>query len=545
MHTHINRFGESKGERAVSPVLGGILVFGLAMSLIVLIQVSMVPALNGQIEFDHNQRLQEDVKSFQSASYRVAANGAPESVDVEAGVDYPDRAFLVNPAARNGRIYTESGTVTIDGAVAVHGDVADYWDGSPRTIDTNAVVFRPDYDQYRNAPTTRYEGTVVANDFGETVLVVDGGKLVDGTRITLVTLDGTIDEQTVRSTVLTLQPISTGSGTVQIRNDTADVTITVPSSLSAEQWKTDVLAGQTHVVDVTEGATAGTVAIVLEKGVTYELRMARLGVGTGYETSTAAAYLAIAKTTEETLRPGETTTITVEARDAYNNPVSGVTVNASQTGSVAFVSASSAETDDSGRASFTFRALGADDDVTTTFSYGTTPTAAQTVTRALEVVSPEVPSPDFSIGGLINPDATDGSFKFVESVLSADNESVVMHFENDGGERVLTDVRVNLYWMGKPGNNANRPTTATLYEGTTLAASNEIVTADVGGKFSAIAAGRQSTFADGETPVLSIQFETSDGSPYTSSGASDDFFILSLTFHDGTTAVYFVPSYAK
>ena len=47
-------------ERAVSPVLGGILMFGLAVSLLILTQVSVVPAANQQVEFEHNLGVQED-----------------------------------------------------------------------------------------------------------------------------------------------------------------------------------------------------------------------------------------------------------------------------------------------------------------------------------------------------------------------------------------------------------------------------------------------------------------------------------------------------
>ncbi|WP_440989007.1 Ig-like domain-containing protein [Haloarchaeobius baliensis] len=557
MHYRHNTNTIRGNDRGVSPVLGGILVFGLVLALLVLAQVSLVPALNQQTEFEHNQRLVDDATELQGSAYRVSTSGGTESVEVGTGVRYRPMAFLVTPTAGNGRVYTEAGTVTVSGAVAADPEAADYWNGGDWSESTRSVVFDPAYREYITAPQTRYEGTVVVNDFDGTTLLVDEGRLVDGRRITLLTVDGEVYEESTRSVVLTLRAVSQSTQTVELRNETDPIRITVPSSLSPEQWKEDVLADQLdesglpdgdpsddrHVLDVVDGPTAGTVTVLLEPRVTYEFTMARLGIGSEYDTSPDPAYVTIVDSGNATLRPGEVTTVTFEVRDAFNNPVAGVPVSTTASGNALELDAdSTVSTSSNGRATFVFRA-NRDGQTTVSASFG--PDAAQTASTTVEVVDPEITDPDDSVGGVINPDTQAGSFELrsAERIGSppGGGDIVELRFDNDGMDRTLTHVRVNLYMQSNPGSGQNaRPVNATLgnFDG-----SETYANLTIGGQFVNLPSGDQPLFDEDTLVVLRMEFYTDEDQTGRYSGQnSDDFFVLTLTFDDGSTYVYFVPS---
>jgi hypothetical protein len=409
-------------------------------------------------------------------------------------------------------------------------------------------VFDPAYREYTTAPLTRYEGTMTVNDFDGTTLLVDEGRLVDGRRITLLTVDGEVYEESTRSVVLSLRAVSTSTQTVELRNETDPIRITVPSSLSTDQWKVDVLADQLsvngtddrHVLDVVAGPTAGTVTIVLEPGVTYEFATSRLGVGSGYDTSPDPAYVTIVYRGNATLRPGELTTVTVEVRDQFNNPVAGVPVSTTASGvGVELDEDSTVTTGADGRATFVYRA-NRDGQTTVSASFGSD--AAETASATIQVVDPDARGdPDDSVGGVINPDTQAGSFSLRDAERIGSGHTVEMTFDNHGVDRTLTHVRVNLYMQGKPGGNNDRPVTATLLDGT---GSTTYADLDVGGQFVNLPSSTQPTFAEDSSVTLRMEFFTDQARTTAYSGQnSDDFFVLALTFDDGSTMVYFVPSY--
>jgi len=95
-------------ERAVSPVLGAVLLAGILVLLISVLQTQAVPAWNEEVEFDHNQRTTADLERLQSTILRVSTTGTSQPVTVELGALYPQRVFLRNFASDpSGSLATE------------------------------------------------------------------------------------------------------------------------------------------------------------------------------------------------------------------------------------------------------------------------------------------------------------------------------------------------------------------------------------------------------------------------------------------------------
>ena len=83
-----------------------ILVFALLISVLSIVQVSGVPALNEQVEFEHNARVQGDLRAFSSSVDSAAATGRDQPATVKTGVRYPPRLFLLNPGPTAGTLST-------------------------------------------------------------------------------------------------------------------------------------------------------------------------------------------------------------------------------------------------------------------------------------------------------------------------------------------------------------------------------------------------------------------------------------------------------
>lgn len=344
--------------RAVSEVIGFILLFGLVIAGASIIQTYGVPAQNERIEFDHNLRVQDDVVRLADSIETAGLTGAPVSATVEAGTDYPSRLFFFNPTPVSGVL--ELGDplwVNISNANAM-GDVGDYWDGSQRNFTTRPVVYTPDYNVYRAAPETLVEHGVVYNANPNGVAtVLKQGSFIRGDRITLVTVDGTFNRGSVRSISVEAVPISAPSRSVTL-TPTGTMSLTIGTSLSVADWK-DILAEENasnggRVTNVSLGPTPGTVTIELDPTVSYELRMARVGVESGYdESASEPVYLTPVGSASQTVPEGSTTEVTFEVRDAFNNPVSSQNVIV---GAQSSATPTTVKTDADGRVSVTYTA---------------------------------------------------------------------------------------------------------------------------------------------------------------------------------------------
>jgi len=365
-HSHSPRSARAptRGDgRAVSEVIGFILLFGLVIAGASIIQTYGVPAQNERVEFDHNIRVQDDVVRLADDVEAAGLTGAAVSATVEAGTDYPNRLFFFNPAPPSGVLRTgDVLNVTVANATAV-GDAGDYWNGTVKTFDTRAVSYTPNYNVYRQAPTTVAEYGVVYNDNPNGhVTVLKRGSFVRGDRISLVTVDGTFNRGSAQAISVDAVPLSAPSQTVTLTS-TQNITLAIETSLSAAEWEellADELASNGgNVLDVREAG--GAVTIVLAPNVSYEFRLARVGLESGYDDAASReAYLTVVGDAARSIPEDSTETVTVEVRDAFNNPVSGVTVNVASELGGSLTTPTAAQTDSDGRATFTYTAPSVD-----------------------------------------------------------------------------------------------------------------------------------------------------------------------------------------
>jgi len=353
-------------SRAVSPVIGAVLMLAVLMLLITVLQTTAIPALNAQGEFQHNQEAQTDIVRLEATVDRVAAVGTGETATVAVGYRYPPRMVFVNPPPVAGLLRTTAARqVTIANARA-RGETGDVWNGTTRTYETTTLVYEPAYNEYGAAPETVYEPWAVFNRDREQTVALTPTDLVDGRRISLVALDGEFRASNSDTASVNLVPNSAPVRTVTVRNDTAPITVSVPTALRRDTWLrllddeldeagTDADAYVTSVTcQQAPPAQCGVLTLTLEPG-SYELALGELAVGSGASRE-RATYLTDVEGNATSVPEGGRRRLVVEARDRYDNPVGGVSVDATVTSGTGSIVPTTPTTEGDGRAAFVYEA---------------------------------------------------------------------------------------------------------------------------------------------------------------------------------------------
>jgi hypothetical protein len=353
--------GRWLGVRGQTAPIGFILVFAILMLLLVTLQTTAVPSWNQGEEFEHSQQVRDELEGVRENVFQTAATGRLTSKSVQLGARYPRRPFLLNPADPSGRIATtEPGTIRLTNLTA-SGEAGDYWNASgnaTREFRTKHLQYRPNYNEYDNAPMTVYENGVLYDRRGNTTLPLTGTPLVDGERLNLVTLTGNLSESGVSAEEVTVEPVSAPQQVTSVSGD-GPVRLRLPTRLDEETWNellADEFVGEGgHVYDnvtVTPGQPYDTVTLSLEGNTSYDLRMARVRIGRGTG-QPGPHYVTLDSPARPSVPVGQAERVTVEVRDRYNNPVSGVTVDATVVGGPDTVPGT-ATTDEDGHATFQY-----------------------------------------------------------------------------------------------------------------------------------------------------------------------------------------------
>lgn len=359
-------------------------MFALVLALLAILQTTAVPALNEQLEFQHNEKAQDEVAELETVIERVVATGTDETASVTAGVRYPPRMFFVNPPPASGTVrMTDNATIEIDNAHAT-GETADYWGGSMKSFETRSVVYAPSYNEYTNAPDTVVEPWVVYNRFEQERLAVTEQDLVDGRRLTLTTLRGERSTSQTDRLPIRVEPTSAPARTVTVRADGDPVRITIPTQLTEDEWETLLAEELDSASDPDDDryvtsidcqqappAPCGRLTLTLEPDATYELRLAAVAVGNEVP-EPPATYLTDITGNATAVPENGSQKLVVEARDRFDNPVSGVPVTGSVGGDGSLRSVDSTTGTD-GRAAFVYEApedVDGSRDVTVTLAFG-------------------------------------------------------------------------------------------------------------------------------------------------------------------------------
>jgi hypothetical protein len=368
-------------DRGAAVQVGAIVLFAFVIIAITAYQTSVVPNQNEQVEFDHNQQIQGQLTELQGVVGSTPTAGGGRTVVVETSTTYPARTIFVNPPPPTGTLETVG---TGDPAVAIEvrnaeaaGETKDFWDGRTHNYTTGALVYRPNYHAYAEAPVSVVGNSLVYNRFDDETIVTNAQSIFDGRKITLVALNGSYREQGGAASV-TVRPVSASSNRIEVTGNSSDpVTIAIVTRLgsnpteAADRWETMLteageMSGSGGYVDaVNPGPAVGdgdafVVEFVMDSSETYSLALAKAGVGSNVNAAARDRYATRASPRNVSTTADAAETVAVEVRDEFNNPVSGVPMNATiesasgPKGSIA--EPNGTETDADGVVRFTYQA---------------------------------------------------------------------------------------------------------------------------------------------------------------------------------------------
>ena len=530
-------------DRAASEVIGAVLVFSFLVVSFAVYQGVVVPEQNRSVEFEHNQQVQRSMQELRNAVRATAATGAEEAVSISLGADYPRRTLAINPGVSTGSLGTARlGSLVVENVTATDPEVADYVGSGTTTLGpfaSRAVVYRPVYSHYDGAPTTVVENTLAVNQFpGGVNLSITDQSLVDGRRLDLVLVNGSLSAATGGAVTVDTEAVSVSRTTVTVTNDSGPLTLYVPTRLTADDWRAlladelDEPGTSDRYVTSVRQAGPDRVAIELRPGVRYELGLAVVGVGS--ETTTEPArYLATVDGDGESLVEGGTRQLVAEVRDRFNNPVGNVSVSAAVVSGPGTTSGSPAVTASDGRATFVYEApddLNGDQAVEVEATFGGGGTPERTATFDLLVLD----TGSGSTGGTINP-GENGTVLLEGSTIddagcgggNAPDCHVTMALNNTGSSDVTVEsVRYNFYGIDKISTSTRDVPEYLDFAGTDL-----VLRGPFTGTSVTLAPGtNQLDLRFYENPAHTQEFDVREG----------DFFIVSIQFDDGQSATYFV-----
>ncbi|MDB2283590.1 polymer-forming cytoskeletal protein [Halorubrum ezzemoulense] len=217
-------------NRAVSTVIGVVILFGFLILALSLYQVEVVPQQNTETEFQHSGEVRNDLVELRAAILQAGSIDQPQYHTVELGTTYSTRLFTINPPAPTGTIRTsEPYPITISNN-----------SGTPEgtiTIPTRFIEYQPGYNELDRSPTW-YDASVLyfdARDNGGGIAVIEDQSLVDNGEVQITALQNEFRRSGTGRVTLELRP--TENGTINIPE--GDLTVTIPTRLSGKEYWDD------------------------------------------------------------------------------------------------------------------------------------------------------------------------------------------------------------------------------------------------------------------------------------------------------------------
>ena len=227
-------------ERAVSAVIGAILMFGILILALTTYQAVIVPEQNSQTEFDHFEDNRNELIEFRNAVLTAGQTNVSQFPSIKLGTQYQSRTFTINPAPPAGTLQTSDPyNITIINET-----------GAIENVSTRFVEYRPGYREI-SVGSTWYEHSVLYLDEGKS----GGQSIIEDQNI--VTSSGT-----VRITALQNEFQSTKTGRVSVElyptngsefpDFDGNITVKIPSRLNGTDYWDDELGdyseiGRAHV----------------------------------------------------------------------------------------------------------------------------------------------------------------------------------------------------------------------------------------------------------------------------------------------------------
>ncbi|RZN61455.1 hypothetical protein [Methanonatronarchaeum sp. AMET6-2] len=303
-------------EKGQAEIIGVILIISIIVIAFSLIQSGMVPQWNQEVEFNHYQEVNDDIQKLHNVIERVAAQGHSESAEIQLGTTYPERGPLINPPPAQGTLETYETQITINNATAKQTDAQCKWDGSTINYTNQAIKYTPNYNYQEGTPPIHIEHNTLITAYPENP-EIQKQNLITGDKINQILLKGQHEKTGYTLETLGIYPKSAPPNTVAMESkEEQKIQLTLETQLP-QAWQQLQQKDKIETIETNEN----TVKITLEPG-TYYFKTTALTLD---EDATPEPEYIMTYDHDRNHTPP--TTIEVEVRDQYNNPLPGQQVN--------------------------------------------------------------------------------------------------------------------------------------------------------------------------------------------------------------------------
>jgi hypothetical protein len=224
-------------ERAVSKVIGAVLIFGILVVSFSLYQAYVIPSQNAQTEFNHVSDVRSDIIQAHNGIVSVAGTDGEVSRSIEVGTTYQSRLLGLNPPPPTGRLQPHAEgnlSMTLDNGSVTLSDVCG------GGVSTKGFGYEPDYNEFNAQPVVYENGQVYVDGEAGHVFLTERPIIdIQNETIRLYRLVGQIPtKQGLTSVTLNVKGAETYG---EAENVDIDI-ITVPSELSEEDWQETLIS---------------------------------------------------------------------------------------------------------------------------------------------------------------------------------------------------------------------------------------------------------------------------------------------------------------
>jgi len=214
--------------RAVSAVIGFILIFGILILLLTTYQAAIVPQQNAQTEFEHFEDNRNEMIQLRNAISTAGQSDVSQFPSVKLGTNYQTRLLTINPAPPAGTLQTsESYNITISDGT-----------NDPVEIPTRFLEYQPGYNEI-SVGSTWYENSVLYLDergTSSTVIIEEQNLITDGEKLKLTALQNRFSQSGTSRTTLELYP--TRSSEKELEELEGELIVEIPTRLTdSDHWE--------------------------------------------------------------------------------------------------------------------------------------------------------------------------------------------------------------------------------------------------------------------------------------------------------------------
>ncbi len=211
-------------NRAVSAVIGFILIFGILMLTLTVYQAQIVPQQNAQTEFKHFEDTRDELIELRNSISRTGQAGDPQYPSVQLGTTYQSRTLTINPAPASGTLQTSDGhNITISNS------------SSSLNVTTRFIEYQPGYNEL-TVGSTWHENSVlyVDNPESNNTVLEDQNLVTDGSEIKIVAIENEFQETGTSRTTIEMER---NQSEVDLPDDTeGNLTIEIPTRLDGSEY---------------------------------------------------------------------------------------------------------------------------------------------------------------------------------------------------------------------------------------------------------------------------------------------------------------------